>query len=108
MKPRKVSEFSNILLRVGEGTEPEDDNQMIHIDTRYIIPGNSIADLVTSLYGNIFKHFAHHQYFILCPKNETADLINNYSMSLLPGEGTTLLSADSVEGIAASIFPLSF
>ena len=28
----KVSEFSNFLLRVGEGTEPEDENQMIHID----------------------------------------------------------------------------
>ena len=29
-----VSEFSNFLLRVGEGTEPEDENQMIHSDNQ--------------------------------------------------------------------------
>ena len=108
----EFSEFSNFLLRVGEGTEPEDFNQMIHIDTRYIIPGNSIADLVTSVYGNIYEHYAHHQYisqkFILCPKNETADLMNNHVIYVLAGEGTTLLTADSVDGITAVNFPTEF
>ena len=32
----EVSKFSNFLLRVGEGTEPEDDNQMIHIDNKFV------------------------------------------------------------------------
>ena len=41
----EVSEFSNFLLRAGEGTEPEDENQMVHIDTKYIIPGDSICRL---------------------------------------------------------------
>ena len=108
----EVSEFSNFLLRVGEGTEPEDENQMIHIDTKYIIPGDSIADLVTSVYGNFHENYADHEYvsqkIILCPKNETADLINNHVIHLLPGEGTTLLSADSVEGTAAVNFPTEF
>ena len=45
---------------------------------------------------------------ILCPKNETADLENNHVIHLLPGEGTTLLSADSVESIAAVNFPTEF
>ena len=45
----EVSDFSTFLLRVGEGTEPEDGNQMIHIDTKYTIPGDSIADLVASV-----------------------------------------------------------
>ena len=58
----EVSELSNFLLRVGEGTEPEDDNKMIHIDTRYIMAGNSIGDLVNSVYGNIYEHYAQHQY----------------------------------------------
>ena len=35
----EVSKFSNFLLRVGEGTEPEDDNQMIHIDNKFVVPG---------------------------------------------------------------------
>ena len=30
----EVSEFSNFPLRVGEGIEPEDENQMVHIDTK--------------------------------------------------------------------------
>ena len=68
----EVSEFSNFLLRVGEGTEPEDENQMIHIDTKYIIPGDSIGDLVTSVYGNLNENYADHEYvsqkIILCPK----------------------------------------
>ena len=58
----EVNEFSNFLLRVGEGTEPEDENQMIHIDTKYIIPGDSIADLVTSVYGNFHENYADHEY----------------------------------------------
>ena len=55
----EVNEFSNFLLRVGEGTE--DDNKMIRIDTKYIIPDNSIEDLVTSVYGYIYEHYEHHQ-----------------------------------------------
>ena len=43
-KVSEVSEFSNFLLRVREGTEPEDVNQMVHIDTGNIIPGDSISD----------------------------------------------------------------
>ena len=100
----EVSEFSNFLLGVGEGTEPEDENQMIHIDTKYIIPGDSIADLVASvmaIYMKIMQTMIMPAKIILCPKNETADLINNHVIHFISGEGTTLLSADSVEGIAA-------
>ena len=45
-----VSEFSNFLLRVGEGTELEDEDHMIHIDDKFVVPGN-ISDLVSSVYG---------------------------------------------------------
>ena len=43
-----VNELSNILLRVIEGTKPENENQMINIDTKNIIRADSIAGLVTS------------------------------------------------------------
>ena len=55
----EISEFSNFLLRVGEGAEPEDENQMIHIDTKYIIRGDSITNLV---YGNLHENYADHEY----------------------------------------------
>ena len=54
----EVSKFFNFSLRVGEGTEPEDDNQMIHIDNKFVVPGNSITDLITSVYGNINENYA--------------------------------------------------
>ena len=62
--------------------------------------------------SNFHENYADHEYvsqkIILCPKNETADLINNHVIHLLPGEGTTLLSADSVEGTASVNFPTEF
>ena len=56
----EVSDFSNFLLRVGEGTEAEDVNQMNHIDNKFIIPGNSIEDLVSAVYGDLNEHYADH------------------------------------------------
>ena len=68
----------------------------------------SIADLV---YGNIYEHYAHNQYIsqnlILCLKNETDDLMNNYVIHLLPNEDTNLLGR-FVEVIAAVNFPTEF
>ena len=58
----EVSKFSNFLLRVGEGTEPEDDNQMIHIDNKFVVPGDSITDLVTSVFGNLNENYADRDY----------------------------------------------
>ena len=73
----EVSKFSKFLLRVGEGTEPEDDNQMIYIDNKFVVPGDSIKDLVTSVYGDLNENYADCDYvsqkIILCPKNDTAD-----------------------------------
>ena len=108
----QVREFSNFLLRVGEGTEPQDGNQMIQIDNKFIIPGNSITDLVSSVYADLKENYADQDYIsqkiILCPKNETADLINDYVIHQLPGDGISLLGADSVEGSAAVNFPTEY
>ena len=97
-----VNELSNILLRVIEGTKPENENQMINIDTKNIIRADSIAGLVTS--WKLWVHEYYSRKIILWPKNETANLINNHVIHLLQGEGTTLVSADSVECIATVNF----
>ena len=52
----EVSEFSN--LRVGEGTELEDEDHMIHINDKFIVPGNDISDLVSSVYGSGSQPFS--------------------------------------------------
>ena len=108
----EVSEFSKFLLRVGEGTEPENSNEMIHIDRKYVVPGDKICDLVSSVYGKIKDNYADSDYIaqriILCPKNETCDLINNYVIDQLPGKCAALFSADSVEESATANFPIEF
>ena len=108
----EVSDFSNFLLRVGEGTEPENEEQMIHLDERFVVPGENLSDLVTSVDGNIHKNCTDcdfiSQIIIMCPKNETCDRINYHVIQQLPGEGVTLLSADSVEESTAVNFPTEF
>ena len=42
----EVSKFNNHLLMVREGTEPEDDNQMIHIDNKFVVPWITNSDYV--------------------------------------------------------------
>ena len=106
------SEFSNFLLRVGEGTEPEDENQMIHIDKRFVVPGVHVSGLVSSVYGDIVNNYLDQKFMcqriIMSPKNETADVINDYVMQLIPGDAHTFLSADSVDVTQAAMYPTEF
>ena len=78
----EVSEFCNFLLRAGEGTECEDESQMIHIDPKFVVPGNDISGLVGAVYGDIVNNYL--ERIILFPKNETCDVINGYVMQLIP------------------------
>ena len=84
-------------------------NEMIHIDRKYVVPGDKICDLVSSVYGKIKENYADSDYIaqriILCPKNETCDLINNYVIDQLPGKCAALFSADSLEESATANFP---
>ena len=107
-----MSEFSNFLLRVGEDYQLEDDDQMIYLDERFVVPEENISYLVNSFYGHIHKNYTDcnfiSQRIIMCPKNETCNRINNHVIQKLPGEALTLLSADSVEETIAVNFPTEF
>ena len=76
LKPPKPPPLSTaLLLRVGEGTEPHDENNMIHLlDHKYVVRGEYIADLATAIYGNIKEHFNDRYYItpriMMSPKNE--------------------------------------
>ena len=58
----EVSEFSDFLLRVGEGIEPHDDNNIIHIDERFIVRGETIEDLSTTKYRDIKEKYNDRDY----------------------------------------------
>ena len=108
----EIRNFSDFLLRVGEGTEPENENHMIHLDQRFVVPGGSAADLVTAVYGDIRQYYNDAEYInrriLMCPKNDTTDFINEYVIDQIPGEGKTLLSADSVPDDQAALYAAEF
>ena len=108
----QVSDFSKFLLRIGEGTEPEDENHMIHVDHKFVVAGESVSDLVAATYGDIKVNYNNPDYIsrrsLMCPKNDTTDFINQYVMNLIPGEASTLLSADSVGEEQAAMYPTEF
>ena len=104
----EMSNFSDLLLRVEEGTEPHDENNMIHLDHKYVVRGEYIGDLATAIYGNIKEHFNDRDYItpriMMSPKNETAETINKYVIDQSPGEAKVLLSADSVYTSQAAMY----
>ena len=58
----EVRKISDSLLRVGEGTEHENENHMIHLDQRFVVPGGSDADLVTAVYGDFRQYYNDAEY----------------------------------------------
>ena len=58
----EVCNFSDFLLRVGEGTKSENENHMIHLDQRFVVPGGSAADSVTTVYGDIRQYYNDAEY----------------------------------------------
>ena len=74
---------------------------MIHIDKKFVVPGDNVSSLVFSVYGDIVYNYFDQKFvcqrIIMSPKNETSDAINDYVMELIPGDAETFLSADSVD-----------
>ena len=85
---------------------------MIHIDKKFVVPGDHVSCLVFSVYGdNVNNYFDYKfmcQRIIMSPKNETSDVINYYVMQLIPGDAETFLSADSVDDSQAAMYPTVF
>ena len=78
----EVNEFSNFLLRVGEGTESHNEDNMVHIDEKFIVRGETFAYLATTIHSDIKKNYQNCDYIasriMMCPKNETTDQINEF------------------------------
>ena len=108
----EVSEFSDFLLRVGEGTEPHNEDNMIHVDEKFIVRGETFADLATTIYSDIKENYQNRDYItsriMMCPKNDTTDQINEFVINQIPGEAKVLLSADSVDSNQAAMYPTEF
>ena len=84
----EVSEFYDFLLRVGEGTEPQNEDNMVHINERFMVRGETLADLATTIYSEIKENYQNRDDIISCimmfPKNDTTDQINEFVMNQIP------------------------
>ncbi|KAF8109061.1 hypothetical protein N665_0103s0016 [Sinapis alba] len=104
-------EFSDWLLKVGEGTAPtasedglhEHYEQMIHVDTSLLqqIDEDPLNQVVETAYGDLTKQKAFDSSFtnkaILTPRNETVDEINAYTISHTDGVSKEYFSSNSFE-----------
>ncbi|XP_039688735.1 uncharacterized protein [Medicago truncatula] len=95
--------FSEWVLGIGGGTvgvaNDEDINIEIPEDLFIRSSGDHIAAIVNEIYPSLLDEMHDPSFFqdraILTPKNSTVEEINEYVMSLIPGEEKTYLSCDS-------------
>nr|GEZ26382.1 DNA helicase [Tanacetum cinerariifolium] len=102
----RVSIFSQWLLDIGNGNigtpdecDPENCS-WVEIPEHYCIPDdeNGISNLINFIYDSETLRYPSSMKLqdkaIVCPKNDTTDIINNKILSLLPGKTYTYLSYD--------------
>ncbi|KAF7808275.1 ATP-dependent DNA helicase PIF1-like [Senna tora] len=91
-------------IDVGNGTVGGDNvgNQEIEIPDDLLIKeaADPIKEIVNTTYPSFLDNLDNIKYFqdraILCPILENVEAINNFMLSLLPGEEVTYLSSDSI------------
>jgi len=90
----ELRDFSDWLLKVGEGrlSEPNDGNAEIDIPENFLIQsyGNPIQAIFESTYPHFFEDYNNPEYLqsraILASTIEIVDQINEYILSLIPGK----------------------
>ncbi|KAK9724002.1 hypothetical protein RND81_05G040500 [Saponaria officinalis] len=103
-----IEEFSRWVLDIGDGKVTataktgEDEKTWISIPEDMIIEntGDSVASIVEEVYPNLLENYTDTAYLqgraILTPKNDTADEVNNYMLTLIPGEQIVSKSVDRI------------
>ncbi|XP_057440936.1 uncharacterized protein LOC130732928 [Lotus japonicus] len=99
-----IKDFAKWVLDVGDGNlgDYNDGESDIKIPNDFLIhqSSNPIADIVHFMYPDILQNVGCNKYYcdkaILAPTLDAVDSINQYALSLFPGDETTYLSSDSV------------
>jgi hypothetical protein len=103
-----VNSFSKWILAVGEGKIPamarenETEKTWIRLPHEILLMPNkdTLPCIVQSAYPDIQTMYANVEYLkeraILAPTNEVVDIVNNYMVSIIPGDTKEYLSCDSI------------
>jgi hypothetical protein len=104
----ELEHFSKWVLAIGDGTIPTErrgeereaswvtipDDLLVHTD------GDKITAIVSEVYPDFLANYHMSEYLasraIVCPNNQTVDEINEYIVSLLPGDSVEYLSCDTI------------
>ncbi|XP_057434847.1 uncharacterized protein LOC130727665 [Lotus japonicus] len=100
----EIKDFAKWVLDVGDGKlgDYNDGESDVRIPADLLIQqsSNPIADIVYVIYPEILQNVGCVKYYsdkaILAPTLDAVDSINQYALSLFPGNETTYLSSDSV------------
>ncbi|KAL7087046.1 hypothetical protein ACP275_13G041300 [Erythranthe tilingii] len=90
------------ILSIGNRNAEEQNDGAIEIPPHMLISDSedSFRELIQFVYPDLLSRISDPSYFkgrvILAATNESVDYLNNFLLSLLPGEDKTCLSADSI------------
>jgi ATP-dependent DNA helicase PIF1 len=112
------SSFREFLLRVGDGKEETEEDDLIRIPDEMALPWNTEMDddanlqlLVEKIYPRL-EEDGHNldisECGILSTRNETVDSINERILSSFPGSSQTYYSNDSVVDDKLNLYPSEF
>ncbi|XP_027922842.1 ATP-dependent DNA helicase PIF1-like [Vigna unguiculata] len=101
----EIEQFSDWIVKLGDGKlcEPNDGVVEIEIPHEFLIIefSDPLQAIVDSTYPELIQNYSDKNYLksraILASRIETVDEINDYILSLIPGEPKEYLSADSID-----------
>ncbi|KAG8364793.1 hypothetical protein BUALT_Bualt18G0035700 [Buddleja alternifolia] len=104
MRSQQDAEFSQFLLRIGDGIQQSLNGDFIQLPQSMVIPWKgkqSIYQLIDSVFPNMVDHVNDADYMvsraIITPRNIDVDNINQMLIGLFPGEERVYTSWNSVE-----------
>ena len=109
------SEFSKLLLAIGDGKLSENPNigeAMVQLPNNLFINSSSPNELVSVVFQNFSNNSGRIDWVrgraILCPTNEECNEINKILLEELPGEKIVYKSVDEVNQTEAHMYPPEF
>ena len=108
-------EFSNLLLKIGNGSLPVNADigeSMVELPQAMFMNTASASDLVGNVFPDFKTNYTNISWVknraILCPTNEECCEINKLLLSQLPGESTEYKSCDKVSNSECHMYPTEF
>ncbi|XP_021833938.1 uncharacterized protein LOC110773721 [Prunus avium] len=115
MRSRNDQQFSQFLLRVGDGEEPVVGDDMIRVPKCLVIPWEnelSINEFIYQVFPNLEDHINDASYMVeravITPTNEDVDMLNEKMINMFPSEEETMYSFDSVEDDMRNLYQPKF